>query len=317
MSRRPISRRLRPLRHALELFAARLAISFVTRLSEPQARALGAALGRASGTLLLRRTRIARANLRVVFPQLDAAAREQILRASLEESGVAAVEWARMPLLDAAALRERCEVIGLEHFDRAIEQGRGAFAATAHFGSWEVLPALVLAHRPTLPLVVVGRELRNRRLYEWIRARREQGGATLLAQDARAILRALRAGSLVGVLVDQYTTQRRGGVLVPFLGVNAWSNSGPALLALRTGAAIVPAHVHRGPDGRLRLVIEPAIEIAPTGDRAADVRSITARLAEVLGRAIHEDPAPWLWSHRRFRRSPDLPDDLYERRAER
>lgn len=317
MSRRPISRALRPLRHALELFAARIAIALVMRLSEARARALGAALGRASGRLLPRRTRIARANLRVAFPALDDAARERILRASLEEAGVAAMEWARMPALDAAALRERCEVQGIEHFDAALAQGKGAFAATAHYGSWEMLPAAVRAHRPEMPVAVVGREMRNRALYDWIRARREQGGAKLLPQDAKAILRALRAGSLVGVLVDQYTTQRKGGVLVPFLGVRAWCNAGPALLSLRTGAPIVPIHVHRLDDGRLRLVIEPAIEIVATGDRAEDVRAITACMAERLGRVICEEPAPWLWSHRRFRRSPDLPEDLYERAAAR
>jgi KDO2-lipid IV(A) lauroyltransferase len=314
MSRRPISRALRPLRHAVELALARAVIALVCALPEGAALALGAGIGRAAGVVLRRRRRISLTNLRVVFPELDEAARLAIYRAGMLEFGRNAVEWARLPRLTPEALRERVEIVGLEHLRAALARGHGVFAVTAHYGNWELLPATMHASAPDTRVVVVGRALRNAALYRMIVARREQGGGALLPQDARPILRALRDGKTVGVLLDQYTTQRRGGVLVPFLGLRAWTNAGPALLALRTGAALVPAHVHPLGGGRHRLVFEAAIEPARTGDRDADVAETVARVNAALSAFIRAEPAPWLWSHRRFRRSPDVPEDLYGRR---
>jgi len=314
MSRRPISRRLRPLRHAIEVAAARAAMALVGALPERVALALGAAIGRAAGVLLPRRARISLANLRVAFPELDDAARRRIFRENMAELGRNAVEWARLPSLSPEALRERVEIVGLEHLRGALAKGRGVFSVTAHFGNWEMLPAVMHAAAPDTRVVFVGRTLRNAALYRLIIERREQGGGELLPQDARPILRALRDGKTVGVLVDQYTTQRHGGVLAPFLGVQAWTNAGPALLALRTGAAIVPAHVRRLGPGRHRLSFDPEIELVTTGDRDADVREAVTRINEALSRFIRSAPAGWLWSHRRFRRSPDVPEDLYGRR---
>jgi len=314
MSRRRISRKVRPLRHAVEVALARAAIALVCALPERAALAVGAGIGRAAGALLRRRRRISLANLAVVFPELDPATRAAIYRRHMREVGCNAVEWARLPLLTPEALAERVEIVGLEHLRAAVAQGRGVFAVTAHYGNWELLPATMHAVAPDTRVVVVGRTLRNAALYRMIVARREQGGGELLAQDARPILRALRDGKTVGVLVDQYTTKRRGGVLAPFLGLRAWTNAGPALLALRTGALLVPAHVHPLGGGRHRLVLDPAIEPSSTGDREADLLATVTRMNQALSGFIRADPAPWLWSHRRFRRSPDVPEELYGRR---
>ncbi|HVP28365.1 MAG TPA: lysophospholipid acyltransferase family protein [Myxococcota bacterium] len=313
MSRRPIARRLRPLRHALELVATRGAIALVCALPERAALGLGAALGRAAGAVLRRRARISLVNLRVALPEKSDAERRAIYRASMAEFGRNAVEWARLPRLAPAELRARVETVGLEHLRDALAKGHGALAVTAHYGNWELLPAAMHALAPDTRLVAVGRTLRNAELYRMIVARREQGGGELLPQDARPILRALREGKSVGVLVDQYTTQRRGGVLAPFLGVQAWTNAGPALLALRTGAPLVPAHAERTGPGRHRIVFGPEIAPARSGDRDADVRETTARINAALSGFIRQDPVPWLWSHRRFRKSPDAPADLYGR----
>lgn len=312
MSRRRRSRAFRPLRHAIELAAARIAIAFICALPENAALSVGAWLGRASGLVLRRRNRVALANLRLVFPGCDDTELRLISRESLAEMGRCAVDWARIANASADEIRHRVEIVGIEHLVAAAAGGKGAFGATLHYGSWELIPAAFRAHLPDLPVAVVGRELRNAGLYRMIVSRRERDGTLIVPQEARAVLRALRAGRVVGVLVDQYATARKGGVLVPFLGIEAWSNAGPALLSLRTGAPIVPAHIHRIAGGRHRIVLEPAIKPPATGDREADIIELTTRLAEVLGRVVREEPAPWLWSHRRFRHSPGIPEDLYE-----
>ena len=149
--------------------------------------------------------------------------------------GRCAVDWARVAQWSAEEIRARVEIVGAEHLVAAVAAGHGAFGATMHYGSWELVPAAFRAHLPDLAVAVVGHELRNPGLYRMIVARRERDGTLIVPQEAHAELRALRAGRVVGLLLDQYTTERKSGVLVPFLGVEAWSNAGPAWLSLRHG----------------------------------------------------------------------------------
>ena len=125
------------------------------------------------------------------------------------------------------------------------------------------------------------------------------------------MLRALRKGRAVVALNDQYARRSRG-VFVPFFGVRVSTSLGPALMALRTGAPIVPGlRASRiGPD-RHRLMIRPALETPDTGDRRKDAELLTARSNAALEEFIREHPEQWMWSHRRFRHSPDLPGDPY------
>jgi len=311
MNRSPLAKRLRPMRHALEVAFARAAIALVCALPEGLALRLGEALGRASAVVLRRRTRVALANLRLAFPEWSETRRREVMRASAAEFGRNAVEWARLPLLPSEETRRRFELVGEEHLLAALDTKRPILAATAHYGNWEILPVAVHAVRPDVRLVAVGRTLRNEALYRLIVARRTQAGGELVSQDARAILRALRAGAVVGVLVDQYTTGRKGGVLAPFLGREVWSNAGPALLALRTNAVVLPAHVERIDARRHRVVLDAPIDPERTGDRDTDVLRLTARLQAAVESWVRADPVPWLWTHRRFRRSPGAPRDLY------
>jgi KDO2-lipid IV(A) lauroyltransferase len=127
------------------------------------------------------------------------------------------------------------------------------------------------------------------------------------------MLRALRKNRVVVALNDQYK-RRSKGTFVPFFGVRASTSPGPALIALRAGAPILPAACVRiGPD-RHRLVIRPPLEVPDTGDRRKDVDLYTARGNAALEAFIREHPEQWMWSHRRFRHSPDLPGDPYEGR---
>ncbi len=317
MSPRRRRRRTRyhPLRWRLEFALAWLGTGLLRALSERVALGLGALLGRLAPRLMRRRSRLVRENLRVVRPDWSEAQREALLRANFVELGRCMAEWARLPDLDSRALRERVELEGIEHLQAALSRGRGALVVTAHYGLWELIPAAVRAHFPGLDVAAVGRTLRNPYLFNLIRRRRGAGGGDLLPQDARAILRALRRGAAIGMLVDQYTSERRTGVLVPFLGLRAWTNAGPATLALRTGAPVLPVHVRRREGTRHVIVFGPEIAAPASGELRADVLELTARINSAMGAFIQADPVPWLWSHRRFRRSPDAPPGLYGERS--
>jgi KDO2-lipid IV(A) lauroyltransferase len=253
---------------------------------------------------LRRRGREALSNLRLVFPERSEPERAAIWRSSCAELGRCAIEWARLPGLSTEALRERVEVVGLEHLSKAAEHGRGALVITAHYGNFEYIPAVVRANLPGVGVSVVGRTMPTPGMQDMIERRRVRGGGAVIPQDARAILRALGEGALIGILIDHYARPRRGGILVPFLGIPAWTTTGPALLARRARAPVIPIHIHRMRDGWHRINVEPALELPQTSDREQDVVAATVRMNEVVGRWIREDPVPWTWSHRRFRHSP-------------
>jgi KDO2-lipid IV(A) lauroyltransferase len=143
-------------------------------------------------------------------------------------------------------------------------------------------------------------------------AQRTSTGAELLLHRnvAPQMLRALHKGRIVVALNDQYK-RRSQGIFVPFFGVRVSTSPGPALIALRAGAPILPAACVRIGSDRHRLVIRAPLELPNTGDRRKDAELLTARGNAALEVFIREHPEQWMWSHRRFRHSPDLATDPY------
>jgi KDO2-lipid IV(A) lauroyltransferase len=221
-------------------------------------------------------------------------------------------------MLDAARARtwsddeilRRVRFEGFERAEKLRADGRGALILTLHFGSIEL--ALMATPLTGLPITVIGRPLPNPWIRRHMAQQRTRTGARLLEHDrvAPRILTALREGRFVAVLNDQYA-RRRGGILSPFFGARCFTAPGVALLALRSRAPVFPFYsVREGPD-RHRCVLLPEIELERTGNLRADVAAGTARMNQALEQIIRSHPEQWMWSHRRFRRSPDLPADFY------
>jgi KDO2-lipid IV(A) lauroyltransferase len=130
---------------------------------------------------------------------------------------------------------------------------------------------------------------------------RIRGGMEIISkrQGLGDIRDALRRGRIIGVLLDQ-NASRREGIFAPFFGVPASTSKGLALIALRTGAPVVPTFIRRLPAGRHMVVFEPPVAIPPDRDPAA----FTAAFNEAIERAIRQAPEQWFWVHRRWKRRP-------------
>jgi KDO2-lipid IV(A) lauroyltransferase len=173
---------------------------------------------------------------------------------------------------------------------------------SAHFGHWE-LTALMQGFLD-LPLALVTRPLDNRALERMLAELRGRSGNRVIHKRnaIRESLRELRAGRGVAIVLDQ--DARAEGVFVPFFGRPASTTPTAALLALRTGASLVPTYSVPRPDGSYLIVYEPAVEVTATGDREADVRRITARCTAILEGWVRRWPELWLWMHRRWKTQP-------------
>ena len=129
---------------------------------------------------------------------------------------------------------------------------------------------------------------------------RESHGTRVLPREAvREALRCLRRGELLGVVADQH--QAEGGIVVNFFGRPAATALGPARIAARTGAPVLPLFVVRQEDDTFRMYVEPPVELVDTGDRDGDVHETTQRLQSALEAGIRRNPDQWFWVHRRWK----------------
>ena len=113
----------------------------------------------------------------------------------------------------------------------------------------------------------------------------------------RRAVSALRRGAHLLILADQKLNE---GIPVPFFGRPAMTAPTVALLGLRFDCDVLPARVERLNGARFRLTIEPPLQLPNTGNRAADVATLTASVNETFERWIRERPEQWFWVHRRW-----------------
>jgi KDO2-lipid IV(A) lauroyltransferase len=265
--------------------------------------ALGRRLGRLWGELDRRHVAIAAANLCRAFPHWDESRTWRTARAVYAHFGAALADVLWLHGRGREEVLPLVQVEGREQVEAALGAGRGALLVTAHIGNWELHG---LAHGWLFgPIGVIARPLDNPALDERLCALRAQGGNQVISKRKAlaTVLRLLREGRAVAVLIDQ-NVQEKDGIFVDFFGQPAATTTVAAALALKTGCALVPTHALLGADGRYRLVYDPPLEWRPGADRRADVAAITQRLTTVIEGWIREAPEQWLWMHRRWKTRP-------------
>jgi KDO2-lipid IV(A) lauroyltransferase len=201
-----------------------------------------------------------------------------------------------------AKLEGRATIQGREHLDRALTRGKGVIAVSAHFGNFINLGSIMV--RAGYPFHMVLRDPKSEPialLFGWFRRRAGQQwiNTTPFAQCQRQILTCLRNNEIVCLIADEH--KRHGGVAVEFFGHPVPTAAGPALLSLRTGAALLPLFVVRQQDDTHTVVIDPPLAYEPTGDRDTDVRNLTALFTGRIELYIRRHPAQWWWLNRRWK----------------
>ena len=268
----------------------------VRALPEPAAFALGGVGGRVYRRLDSARRDALRANLaQVLGPGTGRRELQRAVRRGFASYGRYWVEAFRLEDLSPAEIRRRLRVEGREHIDAALAAGRGAIFASPHLGNWDAGGAWLAASG--YPATAVVERLRPAELYERFAAYRRALGLELLPLDdggetLRGVIRALRAGRLACLVCDRDLTG--GGLPVRLFGAPAVMPGGPASIALKTGAPLLPCSVyHDRRPGHWRAVVHPPLEPERTGDTRADTQALTQRLAAEFERLIAAAPTQW------------------------
>jgi KDO2-lipid IV(A) lauroyltransferase len=302
-----------PLSHRLQYYGLRAAVGFFAALPRSLALRLGAWLGELFYALDAKDRRVALLNLSIAFPAKSESSRRQILRASCRNLGRLAAEVCQLAKLDAASLAGIVDFADRAAWDGVWERAaeRGVVILTAHFGNWEMLAYMqgLLGH----PITLVHRPMRNVMVDGAIAALRSGAGTRSIRKKAAAkeAIRTLRQKGVVAIPSDQNQTHSYG-VFVDFFGKPACTTPGVARLAMLTGAAVIPAFlVREGEGARHRIEILPAVEMARSGDREADIVTNTQRCSDVVEDMIRRYPEQWIWFHKRWKTRPHGEPKLY------
>ncbi|MBI3932485.1 MAG: lysophospholipid acyltransferase family protein [Acidobacteria bacterium] len=293
----------REARQALEARAASVVSALLAGLPRRVALALGRSFGRLLGDLDRRHVGIAVENLRHAFPEWDEGRLQRTARGVYAHFGRVLFDILWLERRSRPDVLGLVDVVGREHVEAAMAAGRGAVLVTGHIGNWELHG---VAHGCLFGRIgVVARPLDNPELDRRLCAFRVAGGnGVIYKQKALAqVLRILRDGGGVAILIDQ-NVQEQDGIFVDYFGRPAATTTVAAALAVKTGCALLPCHTELRPDGRYRLVYEPAVSWASSGDRQADVARLTQHLTRRIEDWVRETPEQWLWIHRRWKTRP-------------
>jgi len=273
---------------------------------------LGDKVGLLMRTVIRSRRRIAEQNISSTleymrsWPEWNCSitAPEGIARQVFRSMGRSLVEVCRFYHGRGDGIISRLEVRGREHFEEARARGKGVIFLTGHCGNWEMM-ALAYSHVFNSTMSVVARHQNNPYLHNMVEKMRGSYNNRVIYKDnaIRNIIGVLRKNGVVGMLLDQSVLPEEG-CLISFLGRKAWASKAPVVIARKTGAAVVPAFIHREGDRHV-CQIHPMLQFGDDPSDAGVVEDVQI-YSRAIEKFIVEHPTDWYWVHRRWKRTEGL-----------
>jgi len=283
-----------------------LAAAMIPERAVPPA---GTAVGGLMARLLAKRRRIAIDNIRQALPFMTRhpdwtcplGTPEEIARELFRQLGQSLLETCRLYHGRGDAILDSVEVRGYENYERARARHKGVIFVTGHCGNWELL-ALAFSRACNRPISVVARRQNNPYLNVMVEEMRlHYHNQIIYKQGAlRQILSVLKRDGIIGILADQAVFPE-DGTLIDVLGRKAWASKAPVVIGRKTGAALVPAFIHREGEKNV-ITLYPEYELA--GDTSEQgIRKDVQALSRYVENFAVAHPTEWYWVHRRWKRA--------------
>jgi KDO2-lipid IV(A) lauroyltransferase len=277
---------------------------FINLLPEGSALWLGREMGRWAFTLDREHRRVALQNLDLAFGREKSKEElRAIARRTFENLGMTAIEFLRIPRMDVETFRKKVVIEGLENVKELLDnRKKGGLLLLSHLGNWELMGSLTKVLG--VPISVIARPIKkNRWIDRMVTEIRESAGIEVILTEkaSRKVIKAIAQNRFVGILIDQ-RAKRSEGIWVDFFGKKAPTTPSLAILAMRTGAPVVPVFMVRNGLNRHRVLIQKPLEIVHSGDVQQDIETDTQRINQTLESMIRQYPDQWFWVHRRWER---------------
>lgn len=282
------------LKHFGEAFVAYGLYGFFSLLTLDTASALGGWMFRTLGPRLAVSRRADR-HIQYAMPELSDAERQTIVRDMWENMGRTMAET---PHLKRLVPKNRMQISGLEHVEKAREHGKGAMIAGGHFANWEAGPIIAWHHG--FPLTTVYRPPNNPLIDPLLRYTRRVVTPNLLPKGPKAavgIIKTLRQNGIVALLIDQ---KMNNGVPLQFFNRPAMTGLTAVQLALKNGSPLMVASCERHNGAYFTLTISEPIKVPDDLDTEAAAMYLMQQVNNHFEALIRKNPGQWLWLHRRW-----------------
>jgi len=202
-------------------------------------------------------------------------------------------------------LKEKFILEGEENLKQALSRGKGVIGLCAHFGNFTLMGSGLTSRG--YPYALIVRPADESRVETYFQKWRDRLGydsipALPRSTAVRRSLMALRQNKILALFADQ--NKAKGGVFVDFFGRPAGTVIGPAVMALRTGAPVVPIFNVRQGGNKHKVVVGAPVEFERFGDEEKDILAITAKVTKVIEEFVRRYPTHWWWFHNRWKAKP-------------
>lgn len=288
----PIATRLR---YRLEALLLRGLLSLLLTMGRSKSAAIGSWLARVIGPLTSAH-KTGLANLAMALPGED---HKAIMQGVWDNLGRVVGEYPHMKDFRCYGTDADITITGAEWIDQLRDDGKAGIFFSAHYGNWEILSAM--AAQKDCPLTLVYREANNPLAEEAFQTLRDHGRGELYVkkgkEGARALIKAIRNGQHLGLLLDQ---KQNDGLPVDFFGKPAMTAPAAAELALRFNLPMVPVRVIRTGPNSFRAEVLPPLTLPDSGDRKQDLEGLLSMINGLFEDWIREYPEQWFWVHKRW-----------------
>jgi lauroyl/myristoyl acyltransferase len=236
-------------------------------------------------------------NLKLYYGEEKSSAK---IKKMVEEIGIDATTGAFETIYSASPRHDevysKITIEGKEHLDTALGKGKGVIALSAHLGNFAVMRGKLISEGYLFSLVI--KLPRDPGISQYFKTKMEQYNLKFILADPasvsqKEILRTLRRNEIVCLIVDG--DQKRGGVPVMLMGQEIAMPPGPAILARRTGAAVLPMFIVRQKDNSQKIIIEPPVDVIDDEDQDKAVALLCQKFATIIETTIKKYPTQWYW----------------------
>ena len=259
--------------------------------------ALGEAAGFCAWLILGKYRRLALRNIEIAFGN-EKSPRElrRLVRRHFQRLGANLFCSLKIAVMPLDQLAKTVEIESLDAVHRQLHAGRPVVLVLSHLGNWELISQILPGFIGYVRNSTIYQKLGNRFIDEHVRKLRGRAGVEMFdrKEGFQKAIELLRGGGAIGILSDQHAGDQ--GLWAPFFDKLASTTSLPALLAKRTGAALIGIAVYTSGAARWRMVVTEPLETS-----GESVESLTAKANEMMAQQIRHAPEDWFWVHNRWK----------------
>ncbi len=293
-------------------------ITFIAGLPYKYIESMGRVLGMLMYFVDIPHRRIVRRNLQFIYPEWTLDHIKETSARIFQNIGITITEICQITCFSKDEISQKVKIKGEEHLLYAIKRNKGVILISAHLGNWEMVAPFLSVHFGARASMV-GRQLRVRIVHRLILRLRTRFGATVIDKEdgMPKMMRAMRQGKILGIMLDQGTKSKMS-IKLNFFNRAVTATPAAALLAIRCKSPVIPIFCIRGTNGKFTIIIESPLSLQRTRDLKVDLKTNTQIMLDAIEKAIRVYPEQWFWVHKRWKKYyPHLYPEYMARRKRR